>query len=246
MLYGYDFSHWNADAQIERRLPGASFVCHKLTEGENYADPKAVSRSKLFTGKVTFWYHLIRPDRGNARDEALHYIAWLDRLGSDNAGLALDLEQTYVPYAGTQHDLDYILEFIRTVRTVYDKSFLMYMGDLYPEKWYKALQENNCFLWIARWGREPVHNWTVWQYTDKVDGENLDGDKCRVSIDELKALCTDKNLPFSMTPEEVAQLTLQVIQGKFGSGQERKEKLGKKYNYVQKTVDFIYKEVLHR
>ena len=244
MLQGYDFSHYNSDKQVSARYPGADFVCHKLTEGTGYTDPKASARAQLWKGdKPTFWYHLVRPDKGNtAAAEASHYITQLAKIENYGPfGLALDLEANYVPYNSKDATLNWICDLIRKIKAAYNKTVLCYMGDLYPDKWYKAIREAGGAIWIARWGKSPVHKYEMWQDTSTYDGENLDHDVSPLALSEMWRLIG--TAPVKMTPKELAELALGVICGNYGIGEERKKALGDKYYKVQNVVNIIMKEV---
>lgn len=252
MLNGFDFSQWNSDAQVSKWYGWADFVIHKLTEGRTFTDPKALARAAMFKdGKPVFWYHLVRPDNHNsAADEAANYVSKLAQVEKHGRfGLALDLENSYVPYNSPKSTLDWLKELVVNIKKAYNKPIMCYMGDLYPDFWYKELEEIGCKFWIAYWsGHEPKHNWTMWQNTSKYEGENLDHDYCKVTLTELWSYCSG-DTPIQviedngMTPEEVAQIVVDIIKGKYGSGAERKRLLGDKYSVCQRVVNMIFAEV---
>lgn len=242
MLEGYDFSHYNSDKQVFERYEKADFVCHKLTESTGYTDPTAKARAAAWKGeKPIFWYHLVRPDKGNTPGaEASHYITKLATIEEYGPfGLALDLEANYVQY-GSKY-LDWIIELIRKIRAAYDKPILVYMGDLYPDIWYDKIRDAGGYIWIARWGTTPRHSYEVWQDTSRYDGENLDHDVSPLTEHDMWKLIG--GYPVKMTAEELCTEALNVIRGEYGTGDERKKALGDKYGKVQSLVNTIFKEV---
>lgn len=245
MLQGYDFSHHNSDKQVSDRYRSADFLCHKLTEGISYTDPTARARAGLWRGeKPIFWYHLVRPDKGNTpAAEASHFItkiATIEEYGP--FGLALDLEHAYVPYGSNY--LGWLIELIRKIKSAYNKPILVYMGDLYPDNWYEEIRSAGGAIWIARWGNHPTHKYEVWQDTDRYEGEKLDHDISPLTETQMWELIGDGHVDMSM--EEACELALGVVQGKYGIGMERKRILGEKYDKVQRIVNFIHKEVNNR
>lgn len=252
MLNGFDFSQWNSDAQVDKWYNQADFVIHKLTEGRTFTDPKAFARAQKFKGeKPTFWYHLVRPDNGNsASAEASNFVTKLAQIEKYGAfGMALDLECNYVPYNSPRETLEWLKELVRNIRKVYPKPVLIYMGDLYPDCWYTELSDCGAKFWIAYWSsNEPKHDWTMWQNTSKYENENLDHDYCNVTVSMLWDMCVTDNVQqvikdSGMTPEEVAEIVLGIIQGKYSTGAERKRLLGEKYSVCQRVVNMIFKEV---
>lgn len=253
MLNGIDLSQWNSDAQVAKWYPQMDFICHKLTEGKTFTDPKAIARAQMFKGeKPTFWYHLVRPDNGNTpSEEAANYVsklAQIEKYGS--FGLALDLECNYVPYGAPEKTLQWLKELVSNIRKVYPKPVVMYMGDLYPDRWYTELAAVGAEFWIAYWSSHaPKHNWLMWQNTSKYEGENLDHDYCSVTLSELWERINVIDNPAQliadsgMTPEEVAKIVLDIIEGKYGCGEERRRLLGDKYSVCQRVVNMIFKEV---
>lgn len=242
MLQGYDFSHHNGDKQVFERYPRADFICHKLTEGVNYTDPKAKARAALWHGeKPIFWYHLVRPDKGNTpAAEASHFIAKLATIEEYGPfGLALDLEADFVPYNSKLKD--WVVDLIRKIKSAYNKPILVYMGDLYPDVWYEEIRNAGGYVWIARWGKSPKHRYEVWQDTSTYDNENLDHDISPLALSEMWKMVG--GTPIRMTPEELCAEVLKTIRGEYGTGEERKKALGDKYYKVQSIVNTIFKEV---
>jgi len=70
--------------------------------------------------------------------------------------------------------------------------------------------------------------------TMKIDGE---------IVDPELYLAGKKEIPFAENPDNIDELARDVIRGKYGNGNERKEALGDKYDAVQKRVNEMLCEV---
>lgn len=254
MLSGFDFSHWNSDAQVQKYYAQADFVCHKLTEGDYYIDPKAYARaSKMFkaTDKPVIWYHLVRPDKGlDPIKEAKFFVSQLSYVEAFGPfGIAIDVEQPYVPYNSKQAVLIWLVTIVKEIRKTYNRPVFIYMGDLYPDAWYKELKKAGAEFWICRWrNTAPDHEWAIWQNTERHNSEKLDHDYCNLPLSELWDKCVNSNAEAileasGMTAEELAQIVVDIIKGKYGNGDERKKALGDKYEACQKILNAIFKEV---
>ena len=78
----------------------------------------------------------------------------------------------------------------------------------------------NAVVKVTRWTSGGAYKWGLIEY---------DGIKGWIALDYTKKTTIDK-------------LAKEVIQGKWGNGQERKDRLGALYNDVQKEVNRIYDE----
>lgn len=104
----------------------------------------------------------------------------------------------------------------------------------------QALELENYSIWLAQWNNELTADFNVdiWQYTNHneygMDGDYLVNESLLDNIPEP-------------TPEfEVdicKSLAVDVIFGKYGNGEERKEALGNYYEEVQNIVNEIYKTI---
>lgn len=100
----------------------------------------------------------------------------------------------------------------------------------------KELEKYN--IWLAQWGVEK-HNADfkvdIWQYTSKGKIKGINGN---VDLDVSYTQYGDKVVNNSNNVD-IEQMARDVIAGKYGNGQERKNKLGNLYNEVQKRVNEI-------
>ena len=98
----------------------------------------------------------------------------------------------------------------------------------------KELEKYN--IWLAQWGvKKHTANFKVdiWQYTNKGEIKGINGN---VDLDISYTQYGDKVFNNSKSIEELAK---EVIEGKYGNGEERKQKLGNLYNKVQAKVNEI-------
>ena len=78
----------------------------------------------------------------------------------------------------------------------------------------------NAVLKVTRWTSGGAYKWGLIEY---------DGIKGWIALDYTRKI-------------SIEQLAKEVIQGKYGNGQERKDRLGILYDDVQKEVNRIYDE----
>ncbi len=106
-------------------------------------------------------------------------------------------------------------------------------------------------LWVARYGSKPTYvtNYDIWQYADngKVNGinGNVDMDECYTDFPSIiinggfNGYNGSQPTPVQPT-KSVDELAKEVLEGKWGNGQERKDRLtqaGYDYNAVQNRVN---------
>lgn len=252
MLKGFDFSHWNNDRQVASLLLGdCDFLFHKITESTSYVDPKAKARIKgISIKKVPFGlYHLIRPDKNTTYSgEAEHFTHYIDELRQDGYrfGIALDIEQGYVPYDSPTSKLEWIEGMVKYLFDRYGQKVILYMGDFYPDTWYKRLAAAGAAFWICRWtdniNRIKHKNiMSFWQQGTRygyytVDLDYFTGDDKNVMLTLLG--CDTAQV--QTTPEDTISddaLTIlagDVIAGHYGNGNVRKVNI---YNAVQNRVN---------
>ena len=99
---------------------------------------------------------------------------------------------------------------------------------------YDKLKKQNYKIWLAHYGIEkPSLECDLWQYTDKGKVEGIDENTVDLNIMYKNFLLNKK---YSSTEE----LVQEVIEGKWGNGEERKNKLirsGYSYEEIQKKVN---------
>lgn len=108
----------------------------------------------------------------------------------------------------------------------------------------QALELENYFIWLAQWNNEMNADFKVdiWQNTNKLSVGNI---TCDGNILINEDLIDNKPTPEHEFEVDICKsLAVDVIFGKYGNGDERKEALGSYYDQVQDIVNEIYDTIL--
>ena len=149
-----------------------------------------------------------------------------------------DLEEQRTAILGIDAVTQIALIFCRTIKDAgYDAGVYANLN------WYKnyirpdALQIEGYKIWLAQWNNEITANFPVdiWQYTDRNEF-GFDGDYL---INENIMHVENVEKPV----ENIKAIAVDVIFGKYGNGQDRKNALGSIYNEVQEIVNKIYEVI---
>lgn len=248
-MIGYDFSHWNSDKQFNEKLQSAGFFFHKASEGMYNQDPCCIARLKS-TAKWAGVYHVVVPKKNRWEDEFENFCAVLDRIkGFRKIGIALDLEnaENYVPYDSSEEVLVWLFNMVTALYRRYDQNVILYMGDLYPDQWYRDLEQAGAVFWIARWGKTPQHRCHFWQSANSLNGESIDVDQSMVYDDEVRRVLgetmngcfAEKHVTEEEVQAAIRTIARAVWDGRFGAGKDRAKLI---YNEVQNYVNNLGKE----
>ena len=259
MLKGIDISHHQRGIDLESI--DTDFVICKATEGNGYTDELCDTfyQKAKSLGKKLGVYHFARPDLGNtAEAEADWFIK--ETLGyHKEAILVLDWESgdlTNVAWAKAW--LDRVKEKTGVKPVIYMSASIMSSAD------WSSVVNADYGLWIANYGtndgtaqdsvfdKYPLKYWTfyaLWQYTSKgrLNGYNANLDLNYFSGDDSAwdkyaggspstSQSTQTNPIETKSIDELAQ---EVIAGKYGNGEDRRNALGSRYDEVQARVNEI-------
>ena len=257
MLKGIDISHWQKG--IDLGAIDVDFVICKATEGNGYTDEMcdAFYQKAKSLGKKLGVYHFARPDLGNtAEAEADWFIK--ETLGyHKEAMLVLDWESgdlTNVAWAKAWLDRVYSKTGVKPV--IYMSASVMHGAD------WSSVVKSDYGLWVANYGtndgtaqesvfdRYPLKYWSfyaLWQYTSKgrLNGYNGNLDLNYFSGDSSAWDKYAGGSPSSSKPSNLVEtkstddLAREVIAGKYGNGEDRKNALGSRYDEVQARVNEI-------
>lgn len=257
MLKGIDISHHQKG--IDLGAIGVDFVICKATEGNGYTDEMCDTfyQKAKSLGKKLGVYHFARPDLGNtAEAEADWFIK--ETLGyHKEAMLVLDWESgdlTNVAWAKAWLDRVYSKTGVKPV--IYMSASVMHGAD------WSSVVKADYGLWVANYGtndgtaqesvfdRYPLKYWTfyaLWQYTSKgrLNGYNGNLDLNYFSGDDTAWDKYAGGSPSSSKPSNPVEtkstddLAREVIAGKYGNGEDRKNALGSRYDKVQARVNEI-------
>ena len=257
MLKGIDISHHQKG--IDLGAIDVDFVIIKATEGNGYTDEMCDTfyQKAKSLGKKLGVYHFARPDLGNtAEAEADWFIK--ETLGyHKEAMLVLDWESgdlTNVAWAKAWLDRVYSKTGVKPV--IYMSASVMHSAD------WSSVANADYGLWVANYGtndgtaqeavfnRYPLKYWSfyaLWQYTSKgrLNGYNGNLDLNYFSGDSSAWDKYAGGSPSSSKPsnpvetKSIDDLAREVIAGKYGNGEDRKNALGSRYDEVQARVNEI-------
>ena len=265
MLRGIDISKWQSVGTGDQ---AADFVICKATEGTGYVDPscdKHYQRAKQ-QGKLLGAYHFARPDKNSAEAEAEFFVKNVKGY-IKHAILVLDWEWLDPNNKGPWLNPSWAKRWLDKVYELTGVRPLIYMSATvindYGLDWSAVAKDYG--LWIAGYPNkynvknppEPTVNdmpykigawkfWVIWQYTSSAG--TLDRDIANIDRTAWMKYANPGGTTPAPTPapdpvpakKSVDQIADEVIAGKWGNGQERKDKLeaaGYNYNEVQAAVN---------
>ena len=257
MLKGIDISHWQEG--IDLGAIDVDFVIIKATEGNGYTDVMCDTfyQKAKSLGKKLGVYHFARPDLGNSGEEEADWFI-KETLGyHKEAMLVLDWESgdlTNVAWAKAWLDRVYSKTGVKPV--IYMSASVMHSAD------WSSVVNADYGLWVANYGtnngtaqeavfdRYPLKYWSfyaLWQYTSKgkLNGYNGNLDLNYFSGDGTAWDKYAGGSPSSSKPSNPVEtkstddLAREVIAGKYGNGEDRKNALGSRYDEVQARVNEI-------
>lgn len=260
MLKGVDLSHWQSNFDAFKSV---DFAIIKATEGVGYTDPAFYNlyEKAKNSGKLLGVYHFARPDLNNSAIAEADWFVKVIRPYVREAILVLDWESGYLGnVAWAKAFLDRVKEQTGIKALLYASRSPINSFD------WSSVANADYGLWVADYGantgsegNKPVVKWwpfyILWQYTSKgrvagyngnVDMNNFYGDaetwrKYATSESNPKPAPTPTPAPepAKKTNEQLAQ---EVLEGKWGNGEERKKRLtdaGYNYQAVQDIVNSI-------
>lgn len=198
---GVDISHYQSGLKIDwatAKNAGLKFLYHKATEGIGYTDPSyGPRRGETKAHGVRFGaYHFARPQVGNARAEALHFLSVAKpELGEMVPALDLETNDAHM----TQAELTtWVHTWFRVVFNHLDRlspgKGVKHKGLLYTP-FNLDSRPSGVVLWRPRYSDTnarpvvgtPFWTWSVWQFSDGVYGvpNHVPGIPGKVDIDHL-------------------------------------------------------------
>ena len=256
MLKGIDISKWQAGIDLSKI--DTDFVICKATEGVGYTDKNCdgfYQQAKKLSKKLGV-YHFARPD---LRNTAIAEADWFLRETKGyhkEAMLILDWE------SGDLGNVTWAKQWLDRVYQKTGVKPLIYMSASVMTSYdWSSVANADYGLWVANYGsnngtaqesvfdRYPLKYWSfyaLWQYTSvgRLSGYsgNLDlnyfsGDK--EAWDKYAGGKPSTSTPSKPAEKSVNELAKEVIQGKYGNGEDRKKALGDRYDEVQARVNEI-------
>lgn len=257
MLKGIDISHHQRG--IDLGAIDTDFVICKATEGNGYTDEMCDTfyQKAKSLGKKLGVYHFARPDLGNSAEaEADWFIK--ETLGyHKEAMLILDWE------SGNLKDTTWARKWLDRVYSKTGVRPVIYMSAsvMRSANWGDVVA-GDYGLWVANYGsndgtaqdsvfdKYPLKYWdfyALWQYTSvgRLNGYNRNLDLNYFSGDSSAWDKYAGGSPSSSKPSNPVEtkstddLAREVIAGKYGNGEDRKNALGSRYDEVQARVNEI-------
>ena len=243
-LHGTDQSKWQPNQITE-----GDFIICKATEGCGYVDPTCDAKYQMnkAAGKLLGVYHYARPDLGNSAEAEAEFFVNNIKGYIKEAILVLDWESANKCDTGwAKRWLDKVKELTGVKPLIYMSSSVTFAYD------WSAVVAGDYGLWVANYGNNDGTNhgcpavgyWGIvamHQYTSNP----LDKDEFFGDANTWKAYASSKGgstpapapKPSKKSNEEIAN---EVIAGKWGNGQDRKNRLtaaGYDYRAVQDIVN---------
>ena len=258
MLKGIDISKWQAGINLSALGNQVDFVICKATEGVGYTDKNCDGfyQQAKSLGKKLGVYHFARPDLGNSAIAEADWFLKETKGYHKEAILVLDWE------SGNLKDVTWAKKWLDRVYEKTGVKPLIYMSaSVMSSADWSSVVKADYGLWVANYGsnngtaqesvfdRYPLKYWSfyaLWQYTSvgRLSGYsgNLDlnyfsGNK--EAWDKYAGGKPSTSTPSKPVEKTVDELAKEVIQGKYGNGEDRKKALGDRYDEVQARVNEI-------
>ncbi len=244
-----DISHHKPVQDWVKVKKNVEFLISKATEGTTFIDSTLDSFVEhCEANKIPYWLYTFL-NNGDELEQAKFLVSTCKKkVGSYFMGYVLDVES-----GNNAEDVKEAFEYIKkqSPKTMFYSAYADYNR-------YKSIIKNrgeSCAYWEARYGKNngeydakfaPHSDADLHQYTSegvcpgiagKVDLNRLTGNKKEswfvVGSDSAKPKATTKK-------KSNAEIVKEVLAGKWGNGEERKEKLtkaGYDYNAIQKLIN---------
>lgn len=255
-MNGIDISAWQGDENIDLSKIPFDFCIVKATEGADYKNRHFTSHcdAVLKKKKLLGVYHYA--NGGDVKKEADYFLAYVKKY-IGKAILVLDWEAKNNPQFG-KNDLEWCLKWCSYVQKKTGIKPLIYI----QKSAMSAVKKAGYGLWVAQYPdyvetgyqkhpwNEGAYNCLLRQYTSvgKLAGYagSLDLNKAYISAASWRKLATKAVKIATIKPVKKSANTIarEVLAGKWGNGQNRKNRLtkaGYDYNKVQAAVNKLVK-----
>lgn len=252
MTRGIDVSRWQKGFKLENAIKegftaviikagGADSGRYKDSQFDNFYN-QAVSNGM----SLGAYYYGNAFSVNDARAEANHFISLLQ--GKNISTVFYDVEGKMLNQ-GKTHLTDIIKTFCDTLKASgYDCGVYSSLSPF-------NTQVNDAELkayphWVAYYSKtEPKlksgNAIAIWQYggeinyirSNKIAGTVVDQDYVYISLMQVNVVANESEI----ANKSIEELAKEVLEGKYGNGNDRKENLGSKYNEVQAEVERILK-----
>lgn len=235
-MYGVDISNWQSSTPA-----GYDFYIIKASEGNGYKDPRLdqhYNQVKAW-GKPYGFYHFARPDLGNTPQAEADWFLSLVGHHAKKCIYALDLEGTALRYADYANWARQWLDHVQIKTGV--KPLIYIQGNI-ADNVARTVVSGDYGLWAAS---DP--SWyDQWKFIvmqqsvyDNLDHNTFYGD---INTWNAYAGITDGHVdvPADKAPQgSTLTVVYDTMKNVYGVGDERKNKLGSRYNEVMDVINHI-------
>lgn len=254
MLKGIDVSGhngWPFNSVTEAGYVESDFVIVKATQGTGYVTPHFtdIVARVANDGKLLGFYHYA--GGGDAKAEAEHFWSVVNpynRLGIP----VLDFEQ--YQNMSAWNDEDWPFAFVQRYHELSGVWPMVYVSAANRHKVAECAE--HCALWVAGYPRSnittwedlifkykinPWKTWTVWQFTS---AGGLDRNWGNLTREAWARIAQGDGAVSNGTinPNSIADLLEGILMGAYGTGDERRERLGISYAALQSEINAIYSD----
>ncbi len=249
-LNGIDISSWQAGINLAQ-VP-CDFVIVKATQGVDYTNPlccEHVAQAES-SGKKIGIYHYI--DGSGAQQEADYFVDSVKNWVGKHM-LCLDWESQDNSRWGDESYLSQVIA--RIIERTGIKPVVYVQASRYDQV-QAVCNQYDCGLWIAQYAsmdptgyqespwNEGAYNCVIRQYSSagRLDGWSgyLDLDKFYGDASTWDAYASASGTTNTTVAFDVEQAARDVVLGKYGDGDERKNRLSSNYDTVQARVNYLY------
>lgn len=256
MKKGIDISYFQGNIDFKKvKADGIDFIIPRCGYGKSNKDSKfseyvagAIAAGIDVPGIYHFSYAL---NEENAREEARQAVKFAQEAGLPKETIIFfDLEYDSVDYAKR-----YAVNLDKARCIAHTNAFCqevqnhgyrtgIYANQDYLNRMYDDATIKKYIFWYANWngGKTPSVKCAFHQWSEKGRVNGINGN---VDMDYYYG-GTEAPAKKPMTPEEIEKIAKEVLDGKYGNGNERRSKLslaGYDYNAVQKRVNELVAEL---
>lgn len=242
-IKGVDISEHNGNVNFDQlKNAGIEFVIIRCGYGQNRTEQddayfkKNVDKCIKHGMPYGVYLYSYANNKAKAKSEAEHVLRLLN--GSKPAyGVWYDIEDNTHPH-DSKLLTDIVVEFCETIENAG-----LYAGVYSSLHWFNTRFDSRIDAydkWVAQWSSKCTYNkpFGMWQFTDalKIGNKGFDGNIAYKDYPSLTG--------YSKPTKSVNELAIEVINGVWGAGSERKRNIiqaGYDYESVQARVNEYYK-----
>lgn len=270
-IKGIDVSRYQGSIDFNKvKASGIEFVMIRCGTGYGQKACKDVKfetyykQAKAAGLKVGTYFYSYAPSVTQARAEAAWVLDWIKGKQFDYP-IVFDMEEQRVAKLGKAKVSAIAIAFCSVVEHAgYYVS--IYSSKSWIESYYVSEVYEQFDLWVAQWASKCTYkgNYGMWQYTDKGIVPGVTGGvDCNIAYKDYPTIiknaglngftkpvrpttkpATKPSAPVTPPKKTVNQLAQEVLDGKWGNGEDRKKKLkaaGYDYDKVQAKVNALIK-----